>query len=140
MVATILLSLLGCDATQSRPVVPLPPPTRLVSLHESMPGEGRRLPPRLSSPARALDDAQLDPGGYDISQYRLLGLLWTEGLPKALVSDPRGNTRILMVGSPLGRSNGRVHAIGAAGVELIEEYRASTGEIAVLSHTLTLTP
>jgi len=112
-----------------------------------MPGEGRRRAHRPSSPGLESADAPtnptdelVDPGGYDISQYRLLGLIWTEGQPKALVSDPRGHTTILKVGSQLGRSDGRVHAIGEAGVELIEEYRASSGEVTVLSHTLTLHP
>ena len=140
MVATILLSLLGCDATQSRPVVPLPPHTRLVSLHESFPGEGRRQPPRAVKPALDPGDTLIDPGGYDISQYRLMGLLWTDGRPRALVVDPRGQTTTLEVGSQLGRSDGRVHAIDSDGVTLIEEYRSSTGEVTVLSHTLTLSP
>ncbi len=116
----------------------LPQPSRLVSLNEPLPGEGRRLGPR-PQPKRLMQ-APSDPGGFDLSQYRLIGVMWGDEAPKALVADPRGRSTILEVGSPLGRSNGRVASIGAAGVELIEEFHASNGEVAVLTHTLTLDP
>ena len=134
----ILLSVFGCDATQSDSAVSLPPPARLVSLHDPLPAEGPRLAPR-RKPRVENQSAQLtDPGGYDLSQYRLIGVMWGDDEPKALVTDPRGNSTILEIGSSLGRSNGRVQAISEAGVELIEEFHASTGEVAVLAHTLTM--
>ena len=131
----ILLSVFGCDATQPEPSVSLPEPAELVSLHEPVQGERHRPiphqpPPRLTTP---------DPGGFDLSQYRLLGVVWGEDA-QALVVDPRGHSTVLEVGSPLGRADGRVSAITEAGVEIIEEFRAASGEVAVLTHTLTLSP
>ena len=141
----ILFAVLGCDTTQPPPTVSLPPPTRLVSLNQPLPGERRRLTPP-SQPALEMESGSMlrhssrvdDPGAFDLSQYQLLGVVWGDGSPKALVSDPGGTSTILEVGSKLGRSDGEVKSISKEGVQIVEEYRAQNGEVVVLRHTLTL--
>ena len=135
----ILFSLLGCETAPSPPIADLPP-AKLVSLHQPFLGDGHRFSPPHRKAGRIVPPAmpQDDPGGYDISQYHLIGVMWGGERPQALVEDPSGTTSILQVGSPLGRADGRVAEISQDGVEIVEEFRSSTGEVLALSHTLTL--
>ncbi len=80
-----------------------------------------------------------DPGGtknkefspteeYELDQYKLTGLLSGTSQPRALVSDPKGAGHVIKIGTRLGRNGGRVTRISNNTVEVIEEFRAPTGE------------
>ena len=65
---------------------------------------------------------------YELDQYQLTGLLSGTSQPRALVSDPKGVGHVIKIGTRLGRNGGRVTRISNNTVEVIEEFRAPTGE------------
>ena len=65
---------------------------------------------------------------YELDQYQLTGLLSGTSQPRALVSDPQGRGHVIKIGTRLGRNGGRVTRISNNTVEVIEEFRAPTGE------------
>jgi len=65
---------------------------------------------------------------YELDQYQLTGLLSGTSQPRALVSDPKGAGHVIKIGTRLGRNGGRVTRISNNTVEVIEEFRAPTGE------------
>jgi len=65
---------------------------------------------------------------FEISQYRLVGVISGTSQPRALVEDPGARGHTLRIGSKLGKSGGRVTRISSAGIVVVEEYRAPTGE------------
>jgi type IV pilus assembly protein PilP len=65
---------------------------------------------------------------YELDQYKLTGLLSGTSQPRALVSDPKGAGHVIKIGTRLGRNGGRVTRISNNTVEVIEEFRAPTGE------------
>ena len=74
-------------------------------------------------------DKQISPTEeYELDQYQLTGLLSGTSQPRALVSDPKGVGHVIKIGTRLGRNGGRVTRISNNTVEVIEEFRAPTGE------------
>ena len=74
-------------------------------------------------------DEQISPTEeYELDQYQLTGLLSGTSQPRALVSDPKGKGHVIKIGTRLGRNGGRVTRISNNTVEVIEEFRAPTGE------------
>lgn len=65
---------------------------------------------------------------YELNQYKLTGLLSGNSQPRALVEDPKGAGHVVKIGTPLGRNGGRVTRISNNTVEVVEEFRAPTGE------------
>ncbi|MBI2487084.1 MAG: pilus assembly protein PilP [Deltaproteobacteria bacterium] len=59
---------------------------------------------------------------YSLDQYRLVGILWSEQQPKAMIVDPERNTYVLGIGDEIGNSQGRVIEVRDNGI-LVEERR-----------------
>ncbi|MFT4978095.1 MAG: type IV pilus assembly protein PilP [Myxococcota bacterium] len=61
--------------------------------------------------------------------YRLLGLVWGDEAPHALIADAAGNSFVVVEGNLLGESWGRVARISGDGVEVVTEYFSPFGDI-----------
>ena len=66
---------------------------------------------------------------YEISQFRLLGVLLGGNGDRAMVADPQGRGYVLRTGMTIGKNNGRVASITSGGVDVLEQYRDDSGKI-----------
>jgi Tfp pilus assembly protein PilP len=64
---------------------------------------------------------------YDLSQLRLVGIVWDIKQPRAMVEDTAGLGYIVTVGTPIGNSGGKVTAIQPNGITIGETYKDVTG-------------
>jgi Tfp pilus assembly protein PilP len=64
---------------------------------------------------------------YDLSQLRLVGIVWDIKRPRAMVEDTAGLGYIVTVGTPIGNSGGKVMAIQPNGIMIEESYKDVTG-------------
>ncbi len=76
----------------------------------------------------------------ELSQLKLVALIWNIQEPKAMVEDGTGKGYILAQGTPLGKNKGRVSQITSAGVFVLEPYETSTGKLGTRAVTLKLYP
>lgn len=65
---------------------------------------------------------------FDISQLKVVGVLWDTGLPIALVADPSGRPYVVNEGSAMGKNDGRVIKIDDGMVLVKETYVDWLGE------------
>lgn len=61
---------------------------------------------------------------YQLQEFRIAGIIWIEGSPKAMVIDPEGNTYYLSTGDQIGNRDGIILEIGNNGI-LVQEKRYS---------------
>lgn len=59
---------------------------------------------------------------YDLQEFRIAGVLWLEGEPRAMVVDPDNNTYYLAVGDEIGNKGGVILEIRNSGM-LVKETR-----------------
>ena len=59
---------------------------------------------------------------YDLQEFRIAGILWLEGEPRAMVVDPEKNTYYLSVGDEIGNKGGVILEIRNSGI-LVKETR-----------------
>lgn len=59
---------------------------------------------------------------YDLQEFRIAGILWLEGEPRAMVVDPEKNTYYLSVGDEIGNKEGVILEIRNSGI-LVNETR-----------------
>lgn len=75
---------------------------------------------------------------FELSQYRLSGVLTGTSQPKAMVEDPTGKGHVVRIGTRLGRAGGRVTRIDAVGLVVVEESLDPQGRRLVVSTALKL--
>ena len=85
-------------------------------------------------PARAPQPHELFPLG----QLEMVGTLAGRGETLALIRDPRGLTHPLAVGNHLGRDHGRITAIRASGIDILELVEDGQGGWTARARTLDL--
>ena len=68
---------------------------------------------------------------YDIEQYRLTGIVYNVGRPRALVEDPEGVGHVMELGTYIGRNWGKVTQISSEKVTVTEEYKTRDGQLVV---------
>lgn len=79
--------------------------------------------------AREAADREIGPlEQYDISQLRVVAVVWDTGLPIALVADPSGRPYVVNEGSSMGKNDGRVIKIDDGMVLVKETYVDWLGE------------
>lgn len=61
---------------------------------------------------------------YQLQEFKIVGIIWIEGSPKAMVIDPEGNTYYLNIGDQIGNREGTILEIGDNGI-LVQEKRYS---------------
>lgn len=79
--------------------------------------------------AREAADREIGPlEQFDISQLKVVAVVWDTGLPLALVADPSGRPYVVNEGSTLGKNDGRVIKIDDGMVLVKETYVDWLGE------------
>ncbi|MBT1070448.1 pilus assembly protein PilP [Pelotalea chapellei] len=66
---------------------------------------------------------------FEVSQFKLIGVVTGEKGNQAMVTDPAGKGYVLKVGMTMGPNNGRVTAITTNGVEVREQFKDDNGRV-----------
>lgn len=66
---------------------------------------------------------------FDISQFRLTGVVADVKGNKAMVVDPSGKAYVVKVGMTIGKNEGRITTITTSGVEVVEQFRDENNQI-----------
>jgi type IV pilus assembly protein PilP len=88
-----------------------------------------------AAPAQASDDIKkalqggLPIHNFDVSQFRLIGIVTGAKENQAMVVDPNGKGYVLKTGMTIGKNDGRVAVININGVEVIEQFRDDSGRV-----------
>lgn len=64
---------------------------------------------------------------FDVTQFKLLGIIWQVKDPKAMVLDPNGRTHLIRRQTKIGRNNGFVAAIREGEVIVVEPSVGENG-------------
>lgn len=81
-------------------------------------------------PHHAGEDVECGPlCQYDISQFRINGIVWGISQPAAMLRAPDGKPYIVKVGTPLGRNKGKVVSITKDRIAVLEKYVNYRGEV-----------
>jgi len=145
----IFAGLVGCSeetATTSQPRVAKvsKPPAKLVPAPEAKEEEekeaefvyvtdGRRDPfvplSRIRRPMESPDEPETPLQRYDLSQFRLAGVIVGKGASKAMVIAPDGKSYILSEGVKIGKNSGVVITISSESVLVEEKYFDFSGNV-----------
>lgn len=66
---------------------------------------------------------------FDVSQFKLIGIITGGKVNQAMVTDPSGKGYVLKAGMTIGKNEGRITAITNNGVEVVEQFRDDNGRI-----------
>jgi len=77
---------------------------------------------------------------FELSQFRLVGILVGKGEPRAMVQAPGGKSFILKRGVKIGKNNGTVMAIDPESVKVEEKYYDFTGAVRVNMKEIIIPP
>ncbi|QEM67976.1 pilus assembly protein PilP [Geobacter sp. FeAm09] len=66
---------------------------------------------------------------FDVSQFRLIGVVTGDRQNKAMVVDPNGKGYVLRVGMSIGKNEGTVTSISNSGVDVLEQFRDDNGRV-----------
>ena len=84
-------------------------------------------PYRYIAPVRMKDHGPLM--AYELQQLSVVAVVWDTGNPRALVTDPRGDTHLVRKGTAIGKNDGLVIHIGDNMVLVKETYIDFAGEV-----------
>lgn len=76
----------------------------------------------------------------DLGQLKLVAVIWNISDPRGMVEDATGKGYILSVGTPIGKSRGKVTQINSSGIVVTERFEASAGKFKSREVTLKLYP
>lgn len=77
---------------------------------------------------RGLKDA-LPIHNFDVSQFKLIGIVADPKGNKAMVVDPNGKAYVVKPGMTIGKNEGKISQIAAGGVDVVEQFRDDNGKI-----------
>jgi type IV pilus assembly protein PilP len=66
---------------------------------------------------------------FDVTQFRLIGVVTGAKENQAMVVDPNGKGYVLKTGMTIGKNNGRVTAVGINGVDIVEQFKDDSGRV-----------
>jgi len=66
---------------------------------------------------------------FDVSQFRLIGVVTGAKENQAMVIDPNGKGYVLKTGMTIGKNDGRVTAVGINGVDIVEQFKDDSGRV-----------
>jgi len=75
---------------------------------------------------------------YDVTQFRIIGIIAGLKENRAMVVDPAGKSYVLKEGMHIGKNNGKITRITNSHIEVTEQYREETGKIKTSVVRLTL--
>jgi type IV pilus assembly protein PilP len=83
-----------------------------------------------SKERRRMDDkAALPIHRFDVSQFKLIGIVTGGKENQAMVTDPNGKGYVLRVGMTIGKNDGRVISVTNSGVDILEQFRDDNGKV-----------
>jgi type IV pilus assembly protein PilP len=66
---------------------------------------------------------------FDVSQFRLIGIVTGAKENQAMVVDPGGKGYVLKVGMTIGKNEGKVTTITTTGVDVVEQFKDDNGRV-----------
>jgi type IV pilus assembly protein PilP len=66
---------------------------------------------------------------FDVSQFRLIGVITGAKENQAMVVDPNGKGYVLKTGMTIGKNDGRVTAVSISGVDIVEQFNDDRGRV-----------
>ncbi len=75
---------------------------------------------------------------FDISQFKLIGIVTGGRENQAMVTDPGGKGYVLKVGMTIGKNDGRIVSISSTGVDILEQFKDDNGRVRKEKIKLTL--
>ncbi|MDD2898463.1 MAG: pilus assembly protein PilP [Desulfuromonadaceae bacterium] len=75
---------------------------------------------------------------FDVSQFKLIGIITGGRENQAMVTDPGGKGYVLKVGMLIGKNSGRVTSINSNGVDVLEQFKDDNGRVRKENIKLTL--
>jgi type IV pilus assembly protein PilP len=75
---------------------------------------------------------------YEVSQFRVLGIITGLKENSALVVDPTGKAYVVKAGMEIGKNGGKIERITSKTIEIKEKYRNESGKIKNRTVSLTL--
>jgi len=75
---------------------------------------------------------------FDVSQFKLIGVITGGRENKAMVTDPEGKGYVLKVGMLIGKNDGRITSISSSGVDVLEQFKDDNGRVRKETIKLTL--
>lgn len=66
---------------------------------------------------------------FDISQFRLVGIITEPKGNRAMVVDPDKKAYVLKVGMTIGKNEGKITQIATTGIEVVEQFRDENNKI-----------
>jgi len=66
---------------------------------------------------------------YQLSDLKLLGIMWNIETPRALILDPSGNNHVLVRNDRLGEKNGYIAAIRESEIVVVQSTKKKKGPI-----------
>lgn len=75
---------------------------------------------------------------YEVSQFRVIGIVAGLKENSAMIVDPAGKGYVVRKGMLIGRNDGRITRITPSGVEVYEQFRDDSGKIVKRTIKLTL--
>jgi len=66
---------------------------------------------------------------FDVSQFRLVGVVADPKGNKAMVVDPQGKAYVLRLGMTIGKNEGKITQITTSGVDVIEQFRDDNNKV-----------
>lgn len=64
---------------------------------------------------------------FDLDQLKLIGVIWDNRNPKAMILDPSGKGHIVRRNERLGKNNGYIHTIREGELVVVESFTANDG-------------
>ncbi|NTV47890.1 MAG: pilus assembly protein PilP [Chlorobiales bacterium] len=75
---------------------------------------------------------------FDVSQFKLIGIITGGRENKAMVTDPGGKGYVLKVGMLIGKNDGKITSISPSGVDVLEQFKDDSGRVRKEKIKLTL--
>lgn len=66
---------------------------------------------------------------YDVSQFKLIGIVTGGKGNRAMVTDPSGKGYVLKAGMTIGKNEGRITTITNSGVDVLEQFKDDNGKV-----------
>jgi type IV pilus assembly protein PilP len=66
---------------------------------------------------------------FDVSQFKLIGIITGGKENQAMVTDPNGKGYVLKTGMTIGKNDGKIVSVTNGGVDILEQFRDDNGRV-----------